>query len=607
MRDPATSPGGPSTGQAAIVLLALLFLLALINARWLECDFIDPIWDEASYLLNSRHAFETLRDKGPLALGELYYQDLGVRPTFFFVLLALPFYFAFGTSADVAILGTNTLVYAVLLWATFLLGRHWFGARAGLMAACVTALIPGVSALSRLYWPHFTVVAAAPLGTYLLLRSAGFTRLLPALGFGLLLGASLMARPVYPALFLLAPALWVTAEALLAGVLTSGSNSTRRRIDWNRLWRNVVTRLFGRALPALMAALVVAGPFYYHKLSATFSFVALIQAANVAGTSARPLWYLTQLPSELSPFLCLLLAIGLTAGLVRHRSAVLQPAFCLAISFAVISIPTFKRTYYLPPLFPLVGILATYWIWELRHRGLRRGLAVLTLLLSAAAFWITAWGPPDRAEPLTKRIFPIAQPHYRVVNRLDWKIPQVVDLIFAECHAREDTRVGLVGWDLMMSTRTFLYLAPRAEALSFVDRLVALEALVGAQCVAVERYAEGRQPGFSREGFPRWRADHNLAAWMLADEASAFYRSHRLLGRVTLADGRSLQVYSRASPASEDETRRLAAELIAVDPQGAESQIWRFRDGLQGSHPELEEALLEILYELPEKRAAEGG
>lgn len=558
--------------------LSILFcFVTLHNAWWLYCDRVDPAWDEANYLLNSLAAYDELNANGIKALWKLYFQSLELRPTFLFVVFSLPFYAMFGTTADVAILSTNSIFYSIIIISTFFLARHLFETRTALLATFVTALSPEVSALSRIYWPHLSVVAVASLGTYFLLKSEGLSRTFPSLYFGTTLGVGLMMRPVYPVLFLLPPLIWVIANGLFCGTTIDFISAVKRSDPsvFQRLRSNIYICLIGRALPALLLVLIIAGPFYLPKLSSIIKFASSVQSGNSTLVYSNPFWYIENLPMLITPFACLLLVIGFFFALKRINTPVSFLIFSLVATFIVISIPSFKRNYYFPPLVPLLAIVSTYWIFIIRVAWLRKVLVTVTVIMSLLAFVLQAWGIPSTFEKFISPIFPVqvSQP-----SKIDWHMKDLSDFILQNWTGISSPKLVVIGNFLCtLVTPSFRYLGEsnKTDQFSYPFIQNSLEGLFYADYLVL---TEKKSPMYklqalhnpSETDFSHGRREVLL---MLQNPNSAFYSQHLKLWEETLDNKFSIVLYSRSKELSSEEIINLSSEMAEWNPKVTEAQL----------------------------------
>lgn len=584
-------------------LALLLVFLAIHNLWWLHCDIIDPLWDEAVYLLCSKKVFEDLKETGIFALRHLYFFSEGPRPLTFFSIFSSPFYAIFGITADIAIFSTNTIFYSILILSTFLLGRHLFDKRTGLLASFVVALAPGVSILSRIYWPHFSVIAIVPLGTYLLLKSDSFSRTFPSLGFGLLLGFGLMIRPVYPALFLLAPLTWTVGQALIKDCAWSERefNSAYKVIP--QIKKNIFDRLILRAAPSIILALIVAGPYYLPKLIEVYQFASKFQQINKEITTSEVFWYLKHLPEFISPFICLLFAIGVVFALWRLQFSTLFMMFSLIGTFFIVSIPSFKKDYYLPPVFPLISIAATYWIFFIENVWVQRTLVAMTVVMSLGAFFVSSWESPIFTNYFLRETFQVQSSK---PNLTDWQMPKIADLIRLDSGQFSAPKVGFIG-NAMLHMKTFRYLAgSNANNFTYVPPafppfVQELDTLLSADYVVIARpkkkfYIQKQSLlKITRQNDFYW----HCVLWDKISGGdgmnSTFLNCHHLVGTIKLEGGMQIEIFGRTQPLSPDEILNLSSDMIGLSPEIAILQLEHILERKESLSPDLLEAYTKSL------------
>ena len=131
---------------AAISLL--LVFHSFNNIRILEKDTVPLFFDEGGFYNISIGYYEYFISSPGIrdflshlkALSEFY-------PPLFF-LTRIPFYSVFGSSQDVSVLA-NLFFLCIAIYFVFLLGRHIYSERVGLLAAFLFSFYPGVYGFSR--------------------------------------------------------------------------------------------------------------------------------------------------------------------------------------------------------------------------------------------------------------------------------------------------------------------------------------------------------------------------------------------------------------------------------------------------------------------------
>ncbi len=220
----------PFFTQRLLIYAALgLIILANVlgNLYWLQQNVVQLGHDA------SAHLTRTLKMAAEFSQPSLGHFLRGLTITDFrppgLYLAAQPFYWLFGRSIDSAQLA-NVAIMALILLATFLLGRHLAGPRLALLATAVTALLPMLLAMSRLFYAETLVTLCVVAGLYCLLKSDGFTKRGWSLAWGATLGVGMLAKWTLP-VYVLTPMLLVVWQARLWRH-SSWPPATRRPVAW---------------------------------------------------------------------------------------------------------------------------------------------------------------------------------------------------------------------------------------------------------------------------------------------------------------------------------------------------------------------------------------
>ena len=240
-----------------------------------------------------------------------------------------------GTQSRAALVGTNLLHLAVLLFALRDLGRVC----AAPLAPVLALLCPGVFGCLVRYEPNLAVVAWTAAGLAFLVRSDGLQRLGPVLGWCLCLGVGLYLDRLSAGFFLLPAALPLLPRA--------------GRRGWVHL-------ALGLALVAL-ATLPWYVVFWKNQAAELLSQapVGEIDSAGVQtethGALALLYYPLALIDSQAGPLLGLATLAGLWGPRTRERAVLWASAGCAVLFFTCIAK---KQVYYTLPILAPLSVLA---------------------------------------------------------------------------------------------------------------------------------------------------------------------------------------------------------------------------------------------------------
>ena len=228
-----------------LLIAGLLLFHAINNWIWLTENVTLTGWDRPRHLA---HSLNYARMLSPLSIQSLFDVMVSdpVRPPLF-PASATPMYRLFGWTSDIATM-VNVVYMAILLVATFGIGKRWGGRGLGMVSVVLLALFPMFYAMSRHFYLEFALTAMVALSVWLLLATDGFQRRGASLFFGLSLGLGLLTKRTF-AVFAIGP---VIVAILAAGLLPAlwQRLKQRPRIYWKRL------------LLALLGGLVLAAIWY---------------------------------------------------------------------------------------------------------------------------------------------------------------------------------------------------------------------------------------------------------------------------------------------------------------------------------------------------------
>jgi hypothetical protein len=345
------------TFAGPVSFLAVLWLvLGAANAVWLARDRRPLAWDPAVHLISSLHYREGLLDlaHGRAGAAETVRKLLAVDEFYppFVPFLGALLTLGRSPSASVSTWVVNQFFLALLILATFRLGRRVAGMPGGLAAAVAVVTIPGILAFSHGFWLDLPLAALTALAIDVLLASEDFSRTGASAWLGLVCGVGMLTKWTF--LFFLAAPLAVAASRAL------------RAADRARRFRN--------AAIGLAIAAAVSLPWY------------LAHAPNLAQDVAGfggftrghwrrfpPVWSaasLTYNPRALGRLLLAPWLAVLTAGLAlawRNRP-VRRLAFVSIPAVVLLTLLPAKDDRYVLPLLPVAAVLGTAWTGEAKRR-----------------------------------------------------------------------------------------------------------------------------------------------------------------------------------------------------------------------------------------------
>lgn len=371
------------THKAAIVLAALTSFLAGTTVLWLVLDRQPPWWDDSFYLTKSLLMFDALMDGGVAGYLKKFFSIIPNRPPLI-TALPTPFYLAFGRDPRYAF-GVNVLFIPVLLVSVYLIGRKFWGYRAGLIAAYIVGTMPLVYGLTRWYLVEFSLTGLVSLAIYLLIQSETLRRSRETHCFGIVCGLGLLLKVTFP-LFVLFPLLYVLLRFVSSN--EPGALPARSRLA---LRLKIVSALV--VPPALLAL-----PWYLTNFGPTMrlaEFAGFSPDADIYGTgsvfsftAARK--YMFELAGSGASYYYVLLAILLLSlVLVSGKARSYFQGFgrepliilCLwGLPFLVFLFGRNKNLRYVAPLFPVFGLILAYTL-DFTLRKLRKWQTTLICLI----------------------------------------------------------------------------------------------------------------------------------------------------------------------------------------------------------------------------------
>jgi len=326
----------------------LVATIASLNVYWRVSEARPPHWDMAYHLANSLFYLHraSAGDLQAFLVGYQYY------PPFTYWVTDL-FYASLRTEAIWVAVLSNVVWLAVLVFATYGVGKKLWSNAVGWLAVVFVVTAPMVVSASKEYMLDVPLTAAAALTLYLLIRADGFSSPRYSLLLGVAVGCGALVKWTFPLVVLL-PVLYAIATALSESHLLH---------EFNRL-RN--------ALGAAAVAFVIAGPWYVHNFhdvasaGLRYNSPGGIQAGSPPVASlASALWYPWKLLDPqlyLVPTVMLLIGVGFCFGRREFAARNLYPILLAVSTYLMFTLLPTKDTRFTLPMLPAVAVIASSWI-----------------------------------------------------------------------------------------------------------------------------------------------------------------------------------------------------------------------------------------------------
>ncbi|TAM79728.1 MAG: hypothetical protein EPN47_18205 [Acidobacteria bacterium] len=346
-----------------VLLAVITCFFAGTTVIWLVLDRQPPWWDDSFYLAKSLVMFDALMDGGVAGYVKRFFSIIPNRPPLI-TALPTPFYLIFGRDPSYAF-GVNLLFIPVLLGSVYLIGRKFWGSRAGLIAAYLVGTMPLIYGLACWYLVEFSLTALVTLAVLLLIQSQDFRRFRETLCFGIVCAFGLLLKVTFP-LFLLFPFLHAFIRFLAS---SRSANSVGDRPSTSRL----------KTLSALVVpSLVLALPWYlrnFRNMLHLVEFAGFSPDADTYGTGyvfsfGAVKRYLLELTGSGTSYYYVLLAIVLIALIIgsgKIRSFLqhfgtepLAILFLWGLPFLVFLFGRNKNLRYVAPLLPAFGLVLAF-------------------------------------------------------------------------------------------------------------------------------------------------------------------------------------------------------------------------------------------------------
>jgi 4-amino-4-deoxy-L-arabinose transferase-like glycosyltransferase len=316
-----------------ILLAFALLYLCVCNIVWIHSDSRPPFWDAAYHqakAIQVSNALHTLGLSGLLAIP----RSTGYYPPLFHCIVAF-FYALFGKSSHTGILA-NLPAIAVLLYATYGLGKRLLPPHAAVAGAVLVSFFPFMLWLSRETLIDYWLTSMVALAMLCLLETEGFSKARESVIFGVVCGLGMLTKWTFP-IYVAVPAIWAVGKS----------------------WKNA-------SLAALTAAAISAF-WYWPRWPVLAAFLKINSAGGAAegdpsGLSPQALIFYVRALEGYQLFLPLfiLFIAGFVGLLRRFLPAWIPIVLWLASGWCGLLLFQNKDPRYSMPLLPAVALISAY-------------------------------------------------------------------------------------------------------------------------------------------------------------------------------------------------------------------------------------------------------
>jgi dolichyl-phosphate-mannose-protein mannosyltransferase len=325
-----------------------------LNVWWRILELRPPHWDMGHHLANSLAYLNGFSFSHPLPFFDAfeYYPPL----TYW---ITDVFYAALGNESMWVAILSNCVWLAILVFATYAIGKRLWNARVGWLSVVFVVTAPMMVTSFKEYMLDAPLTALSALALYLLIRADAFSSRRHSLLFGVACGSGLLVKWSLP-LVLGLPVLHAAAGALARA----------------RLKRDVQPLL--NLAGAAAATFAVAGLWYVHNWRLVAgSFKAYGGGGAVTGSPpvaslTSGLWYFWNLFDQqlyVVPTILLLVGLGFCVAKRGFASRNLYPLLSLVGTYALFTLLGHKDARYTLPLLPAAAVIGTSWIDSLRAKA----------------------------------------------------------------------------------------------------------------------------------------------------------------------------------------------------------------------------------------------
>ncbi|MEA3337012.1 MAG: tetratricopeptide repeat protein [Chloroflexota bacterium] len=580
-----------------IVALAVLILFhAAANMIWLWQDTRILFGDTGNHARISMKIAHILSEPDVGVFGGISEATTFWPPLTY--LFTQPLYLIFGFNPDVSV-ATNTVLLALLIILTYLIGQRLYNQTAGVLAAAMVSFYPIVATISRTYYLDISLAVMVAAAFYLLLRSEAFSQTGSSLVFGALLGLGLLTKKTF-FIFALGPGIAVAIMALTA----EKGNGWRDLMAWRPQQpmgpdgAKLLRRLANLA-GAVVLALIIALPWYLAHMETISRQASVVENVASGGFRDRPIWwYLSWLDDILLLLPFILFIVGFVTGLLEFRRNWF-PIIWIVVPGIIYPLVSRGHMRYMIPLLPAVALLSAQWMVGIRRPALRRGLIALTIGFQLVAFFVVSWGLPSTlqeryAGPVQDsfRPFNVKSPEERPLVDLaapiyfqfppkahPWPVRPILDFVW------RDIEAGASPEESQRLTLLFKLVDFGYSSFSYENQLARERGRPAAQSLTI-----GDVPGIRdfalmlmdhdylifNSGVGGWREEANLInqRWLAGDQV--LKDRFASISTISLGDGNVVEVLKRTGPPVKqlppDEQRRILEYVLELSPESTQAQ-----------------------------------
>ncbi len=379
-RERPAGSGTLNATAAALVLAALVFAHGIVNYRIARADRL-PLFKDLAH--NSHMGLIWNARLSPWVPDRPADTVTSYPPLFF---LSTPlFYHLFGEGSVGAAM-TNLLYLALLLLATYKIGRHLYSRDVGILAALLLSLFPQIYGQARVPMLDMSLTAMVAVSVWILLETDHLRRTGPMLLVGLSAGLGMLAKWTYP-IYVAGPCAWYLWQSLRAGPASARGRRSLRR------WLNVLLAIgLGGGLAAIWY-IPNWGGVQAHVLDAQGHVNIHIPGRWSPGNLLFYFHHL-YLAQVLDFFFILFLASAAWCFIRRDRWLWLFVSWFIVpyLFFTLIVVVNKTPRYFLPAL-PAVSLFMAAAVASLRPRWIRRLVAAVAVGVGIVQLCVITYSP----------------------------------------------------------------------------------------------------------------------------------------------------------------------------------------------------------------------